>query len=101
MAKQIVEGLVPVALDEAYSYPVPAGSHTAGGWGVRWGRRETTGAVWGEGVAGPGLDNRLKDVAEKLEAPALKPELRGFIDWVADYTLSSRGMVLRMALRMG
>ena len=68
---------------------------------VPLGPREATGAVWGPGVARPGLDNRLKDVAEKLEAPALKLELRGFIDWVSDYTLSSRGMVLRMALRMG
>src|SRR6266571_4656519 len=89
MTKQIVDVLVPVALDQAYSYRVPLGP------------RKATGAVWGHGVARPGLDNRLKDVAEKLEIPALKPELRNFIDWVADYTLSSRGMVLRMALRMG
>ena len=103
MRKPIVEVLVPVALDRAYSYRVPAGLALAPGDLVRvpLGPRETTGAVWGEGVARPGLDNRLKDVAEKLEAPALRPELRAFIDWVADYTLSSRGMVLRMALRMG
>ncbi len=30
-----------------------------------------------------------------------KPELRSFVDWVANYTVSSRGMVLRMCLRMG
>ena len=29
------------------------------------------------------------------------PELRSFVDWVANYTVSSRGMVLRMCLRMG
>jgi primosomal protein N' (replication factor Y) len=33
--------------------------------------------------------------------PPLKPELRSFVDWVANYTLSARGMVLRMTLRMG
>src|SRR6266699_3193195 len=103
MTKQIVDVLVPVALDQAYSYRVPAGLELAPGDLVRvpLGPRKATGAVWGHGVARPGLDNRLKDVAEKLEIPALKPELRNFIDWVADYTLSSRGMVLRMALRMG
>ena len=47
------------------------------------------------------LDNRLKDVEEKLELPPLRPELRSFVDWVANYTVSSRGMVLRMCLRMG
>ena len=103
MPKQVVEVLVPVALDQPYSYRVPLGVELAPGDLVRvpLGPREAMGAVWREGVARPGLDNRLKDVAEKLEAPALKPELRAFIDWVADYTLSSRGMVLRMALRMG
>src|SRR5438876_1792032 len=103
MARHIVDVLVPVALDKPYSYRVPAGLELAPGDLVRvpLGPREATGAVWGQGVARTGLDNRLKEVAEKLEAPALKPELRAFIDWVADYTLSSRGMVLRMALRMG
>jgi len=52
-------------------------------------------------VLNPRLDNRLKDVEEKLGYPPLKPELRKFIDWVADYTLTARGTVLRMCLRMG
>src|SRR5262249_53511111 len=65
------------------------------------GPRETMGVVWGEGTARPGLDNRLKDVSEKLDIPPLKDELRRFVEWVADYTLSPRGMVLRMCLRMG
>ena len=33
--------------------------------------------------------------------PPLKSELRSLVDWVANYTLSARGMVLRMTLRMG
>ncbi|MGA8961115.1 MAG: primosomal protein N', partial [Pseudolabrys sp.] len=49
----------------------------------------------------PRLHNRLKDVDEKLDVPPLKAELRQFVDWVSSYTLASRGMVLRMALRMG
>ena len=48
----------------------------------------------------PGLDNRLRDVAAKLDVPPLRAELRKFIDWVSGYTLSPRGMVVRMALRM-
>src|SRR6201999_1352066 len=49
----------------------------------------------------PRLDNRLKDVDGKLAMPPLRPELRNFVEWVANYTVSSRGMVLRMCLRMG
>src|SRR6185312_5605095 len=58
--------------------------------------------VWAENPnPNPRLHNRLKDVDAKLDVPPLKPELRSFVDWVANYTLASRGMVLRMALRMG
>ena len=58
--------------------------------------------VWADDVTiEPGLHNRLKDVELKLDYPPLKPELRKFVDWVSDYTLSPRGMVLRMCLRMG
>jgi primosomal protein N' (replication factor Y) len=103
MAKRIVDVLVPVALDKAYSYRVPADMEVAAGdiVAVPLGPREAMGVVWGEGTARPGLDNRMKDIAEKLPYPPLKAELRRFIDWVANYTLASRGMVLRMALRMG
>ena len=58
--------------------------------------------VWAENAnPDPRLHNRLKDVSEKLDVPPLKPELRSLVDWVANYTLSARGMVLRMTLRMG
>jgi primosomal protein N' (replication factor Y) (superfamily II helicase) len=103
MSTHIVDVLVPVALDQAYSYRVPPGVDLAPGDLVRvpLGSRATTGAVWGKASARQGLDNRLREIEEKLELPPLRQELRRFIDWVADYTLSSRGMVLRMALRMG
>ena len=60
------------------------------------------GVVWAENpTPNPRLHNRLKDVDEKLDVPPLKAELRQFVDWVSSYTLASRGIVLRMALRMG
>jgi primosomal protein N' (replication factor Y) (superfamily II helicase) len=103
MAQRIVDVLVPVALDQAYSYRVPGTFELAAGdfVTVPLGPRDVTGVVWADGVARPGLDNRLKDVEEKLDLVPLKGELRRFVDWVSDYTLSPRGMVLRMCLRMG
>ena len=104
MAKRVVDVLVPVALDRAYSYRVPEALELAPGdiVCVPLGAREATAVVWAENPKpNPRLDNRLKDVEEKLELPPLKPELRSFVDWVANYTVSSRGMVLRMCLRMG
>src|SRR5271168_4156892 len=104
MAKRVVDVLVPVALDRAYSYRVPEALDLAPGdiVCVPLGARETTAVVWADNPKpNPRLDNRLKDVEEKLELPPLRPELRSFVDWVAHYTVSSRGMVLRMCLRMG
>jgi primosomal protein N' (replication factor Y) len=104
MPKRVVDVLVPVALDRAYSYRVPEALALSPGdiVSVPLGAREATAVVWAENAKpNPRLDNRLKDVEEKLDLPPLKDELRDFVDWVANYTVASRGMVLRMCLRMG
>src|SRR5262245_58866811 len=103
-AATFVDVLVPVALDHTYSYRVPADLHLAPGdlVSVPLGAREATGVVWADDVeVRPGVHNRMKDVGEKLDVPPLKAELRNFVDWMSGYTLVPRGMVLRMALRMG
>ncbi|WP_027580830.1 primosomal protein N' [Bradyrhizobium sp. Ai1a-2] len=100
----MVDVLVPVALDQTYSYRVPRGMDLKAGdvVAVPLGPREVMAVVWAENAKpDPRLHNRLKDVSEKLDVPPLKPELRALVDWVANYTLSARGMVLRMTLRMG
>src|ERR1700728_4384549 len=104
MPKRVVDVLVPVALDRAYSYRVPEALALSPGdiVSVPLGAREATAVVWAENAKpNPRLDNRLKDVEEKLDLPPLKDELRDFVDWVANYTVASRGIVLRMCLRMG
>ncbi|MCA6099695.1 primosomal protein N' [Bradyrhizobium australafricanum] len=101
---RVVDVLVPVALNQTYSYRVPRGMELAPGdvIGVPLGPREVVAVVWAENAnPDPRLHNRLKDVSEKLDVPPLKPELRQLVDWVSNYTLSARGTVLRMTLRMG
>ena len=91
--------LVPVALNQNYSYRVPRGMELKPGdvVCVPLGPREVVAVVWAENAnPDPRLHNRLKDVGEKLDVPPLKEELRTLVDWVANYTLSARGMVLRM-----
>src|SRR6202048_2734046 len=100
----VVDVLVPVALNQTYSYRVPRGMELKPGdvVCVPLGPREVVAVVWAENATpDPRLHNRLKDVGDKLDVPPLKPELRQLGDWVANYTLSARGMVLRMCLRMG
>ncbi len=104
MQRRVVDVLVPVAVDHPYSYRAPEGLELAPGdiVNVPLGARAATAVVWAENPKpNPRLDNRLKDVEKKLEIPPLKGELRRFVDWVANYTVNPRGMVLRMCLRMG
>src|SRR5262249_8590455 len=104
MAKRVVDVLVPVALDQAYSYRVPEGLELAPGdlVTVPLGARTATAVTWAENPKpNPRLDNRMKDVEAKLDVPPLKPELREFIGWVSAYTLSPRGTVLRMGEHLG
>jgi primosomal protein N' (replication factor Y) (superfamily II helicase) len=104
MAKRIVDILVPVALDHAYSYRMPDDLELNPGdvVTVPLGTRECLGVVWAENHnPNPRLDNRLKTVAGKLDVPPFRPELRSFVDWVSTYTLAPRGTVLRMTMRMG
>ena len=69
---------------------------------VPLGPREVVAVVWAENAnPDPRLHNRLKDIGEKLDVPPLTEELRSLVDWVANYTLSARGMVLRMTLAHG
>jgi primosomal protein N' (replication factor Y) (superfamily II helicase) len=104
MAKRVVDVVVPVALDQAYSYRVPDDMALGPGdlVSVPLGARTATAVVWADNpTPNPRLDNRLKEIDSKLDIPPLNDELRRFVDWVSTYTLSPRGMVLRMGLRMG
>ncbi len=91
--------LLPLPLDGAYDYRVPAGLGLAEGdvVSVPLGGRVVAGVVWGP-AAGDVAEAKLKDVAGRLDVPPLPAGLRRFVDWTAGYTLAPRGAVLRMAL---
>ena len=97
----VADVLIPVAVDQPYSYRV-GGHDLAPGAIVEvpLGPRTVVGVVWS---VGSNIDQvqrtRLKPVAAILDCPPLPQKLRDFVDWVARWTLSPRGMVLRMCLR--
>jgi primosomal protein N' (replication factor Y) len=94
--------LLPLPLAGAYDYRAPADWASAPlGVGdfvtVPLGRRHVTGVVWG--AADGGIDAaRLKDVVERLAAPAMTDDLRRLVDWIAAYTISAPGAVLKMTM---
>ena len=91
--------LLPLALAGAYDYAIPNGIALAPGDYViaPLGRSEMLGVVWGEGK-GDFAASKLKPVIHRFDAPPMPEVQRRFIEWVADYTMSSPGAVLRMAL---
>ncbi|ACB94190.1 primosomal protein N' [Beijerinckia indica] len=98
MNRLIADVLIPVAVDIAYSYAVPEHLGVAPGdfVVVPLGRRQAEGIVWD---LRRGAADNLKLIQARLDLPPLAEDLRRFIDWVARWTLSPRGMVLRMAIR--
>ncbi len=99
MSTRIADVLIPLALDTAYSYAVPAEETLAEGDVVQvpLGPRETVGVVWSlrEGAGG-----NLRRVTGRLPVPPLSEPLRRLCDWLARYTLAPRGSALAMALRL-
>ncbi len=95
-----VSVLLPLPLGTAYDYRRPADmALTPGDFvSVPLGRRTVAGVVWGDGDPAGVAEARLKDVAARLDCPPMPEALRDLIDWVARYTLSPRGAVLRMAM---
>jgi len=95
---RVADVLVPVAIDQTYSYRVPAELDLAAGdlVEVPLGTRQAVGAVWEISEGGGG---NLKAVTARFDIPPLSEKLRAFVDWVARWTLSPRGMVLRMCAR--
>jgi len=95
----IVSVLLPLPLVGPYDYRVPDGVVVAPGSFVEvpLGPRRLIGVVWGAGEGG--VDpKKLRDIGAVLDVPALSPELRDFVDWVAGYTLAAPGAVVRMAM---
>ncbi len=66
---------------------------------VPLGPRQVIGVVWDDGDASKVDPKKLRPITKTFDCPALKPEMRRFIDWVSAYTLSPPGLVARMALR--
>jgi primosomal protein N' (replication factor Y) len=93
-----VDVLIPLGLDQAYSYAVPPGLVLSPGDVVQvpLGPRQTVGVVW---EAGSGRGGNLKSVTGKLDMPPLDGALMKLVDWVAWYTLAPKGSVLALALR--
>ena len=95
-----VRVLLPLPLAGAYDYAVPADRAVAPGDFVvaPLGRTSVAGVVWDGAPDGTVPDAKLRALEAALDAPPMPAAMRRFIDWVASYTVSPPGAVLRMAM---
>jgi len=96
--------LLPVALDQTYDYLLPYGVEASPGTFVLvpFGPQTRIGVVW-DGPVGEGgkpvPDKKLKTIVAPLgDVPPLPMLSLRFAEWVARYTLSPLGMVVRMMM---
>ncbi len=94
-----VSVLLPLPLLAPYDYLVPPGMDVEPGSYVvvPLGGRAATGVVWGPG-RGDVAPEKLRQISAVIDLPPMTEELRQFVDWLAAYTLSRVGTVLRMTM---
>jgi len=100
-SRRVVSVLVPMPAPRPYSYMVPEGMSVEPGSivAVPLGPRQVPGIVADE--APEAVDpNKLRPITCVFDCPRISAEMRRFIAWAADYTLSPPGMVARMVLRV-
>ena len=101
---ETVSILLPIPAERPYTYSVPEGLHLAPGdfVTVPLGPREVAAVVWETPEGGGDKVDvaKLREVVARFDCPPLAAEMRRFVEWVSNYTLSAPGMVLRMVLRV-
>ncbi|MER2520168.1 MAG: primosomal protein N' [Bdellovibrionales bacterium] len=99
---QIVKVLLPLPLAGAYDYLLPDGMSVEAGQMalVPLGSRQAVGVAWGLADRSEAPPDKLKPVIGLCGADfaVMPPATMGFVDWVARYTLTPPGAVLKMVL---
>ena len=99
--------LLPYPFPGPFDYRVPEGLTPEPGdlVLVPLNRREEVGVVW-DAPDEPSVDDkpvpehRLRSIIAVIDTPPMRRDIRRLIDWIAAYTLSPPGEVMRMALRV-
>jgi len=93
--------LLPLPFPGPFDYSVPEGLTVVPGDYVEvpLGPRRVIGVVWGP-PAGDVASKKLKSILRTFDLPPYPEQLRRLIDWIADYTVTPPGMVLRLGLRV-
>ena len=93
--------LAPFPVSKAYDYRIPGSLNPLSpGDYVRipLGKKETVGVVWDLDADAQIDPSKIKYILQKYPFPSMPQVQREFIEWVARYTMSDLGTVLKMSL---
>lgn len=93
--------LLPLPLSGAFDYACPESlaKPDAGAFvRVPFGNRTMTGVVWDSGAPSGIDESKIKNISGVCGVSPMTESNRRLIDWVAGYTLSASGAVLKMAM---
>lgn len=65
---------------------------------VPFGKTKQTGVVWNEPADETLPQEKIKNIDCVCDLPPLSSKIMRFVDWVSDYTLSAKGMILKMLI---
>jgi primosomal protein N' (replication factor Y) len=104
VSPRTVSVALPVAVDGAFTYALPADTREVPAAGTRvlvpFGSRVLVGVVRGPAteIPEPAKLRELLDVLDAPDAPALGPDLCHLCEWISDYYLAPVGEAYRLAL---
>jgi len=99
-AGETVAVLTAEGLDRLLDYRAPSGGLSVGDFVlVPLGSRRVAGLVWGPGQGGFEVA-KLRDVAGRIDLPAMRPAMRAFLARAAEYTMTPLPAMLRLATRV-
>ncbi|WP_264684910.1 MULTISPECIES: replication restart helicase PriA [unclassified Wolbachia] len=94
---RIVDVLLPLPIDQLFSYAIEKDTETSIGdyVVVPFGRKRLIGIVWK--YSGKS-DRELKCIEQKIELPSIRPKLIEFAEWVAQYNVIPIGMLAKVIM---
>lgn len=97
--KQFVQVLLPTGVGQAFQYAVPSGISVKTGdiVEVPFRTKSSIGVVWSD-TPDASFKGKAKEIVRKIDGASLSNEMMELVSWVATYTLSPIGNVLRMCL---
>ncbi len=98
-AGDLISVVTAEPLDRLLDYKAPEGGCFVGAFlEVPLGPRKVLGIVWGRGQGGYDI-NKVRAAIRVLDVAPMTPDMRGFLERVANYTLTPMSQMVRLATR--